>query len=107
MSSKGKKRLPDYVWKIRDLMRVYDFVHYDLPVSHESVYHAEERLFHLICASHDKRKGLQGLVSPGDKPGQSEPQQGDEEAAVSEGPPTERNVPWDSEDGVSDPESTG
>lgn len=102
------KRLPDYVWKIRDLMTVYDFYHYDLPVNHEAVYRAEERLFHLICKSHDKRKGLSSLVPPGDRPSEDKPQQGNVKATIPAPPPNEEEESlWDSEDGVSAPESTG
>jgi len=105
MGSK-RKRPPSYVFHVRDLMLVCDFFYYDLPASPERVYGAENRLFNLICRSHDKRKGLQGLVDASCQPGESEPEQSD--APVEETAPVTERTPWPSADEVDDvEESTG
>jgi len=65
MSAKGKKnRPPRFTYLVRDLLTVTDYLWYGWPHSDAKVYAAEERIFHLICECHDKRKGLQE-VGPG------------------------------------------
>lgn len=70
--AKGNKKPPRFTFLVRDLLTVTDFLWYDWPHSDAKVYAAEERIFHLICECHDKRKGLQEMGPGGSGSGEGE-----------------------------------